>query len=399
MRGNFLTRKEGKNTALKKKILSLCVEDGRYSIAELSKHTGTSVPTVTKLIGELIEEGFIVDLGKLGTSGGRRPSIYGLNPSAGYFIGVDVGTNAASIAVTDFKGELISYKEDIPFEMEAKEENYHRIADSIRKFFLQNGLDWSNALGCGISFTGRVNPTTGYSYSYSFDEKVRIDRLLADDLGFPVYIENDSRAMTYGEYLSNRKNEQNMLFINISWGLGMGLVLNKRLFYGKSGFSGEVGHFPYMDNDIICRCGKIGCLETGASGSALYRMVVERLKEGRASSLTPKFKKEGKISLVDILQAVKEEDVLAIEVVEEIGATLGRALAGLINIFNPEVVVIGGRLAVGGDYLMLPIKSTVRRLAQNFVAKDTTIVFTKLGLKAAPVGDCLIARSKMLDIL
>ena len=399
MRGSFLTRKEGKNTPLKKKILSLCVEDGRYSIAELSKHTGTSVPTVTKLIGELIEEGFLIDLGKLGTSGGRRPSIYGLNPSAGYFIGVDVGTHSASIAVTDFKGELISYKEDFPFEMEAKEDNYHRIADSIRKFFLQNGLDWSNALGCGISFTGRVNPNTGYSYSYSFDEKVRVDKLLADDLGFPVFIENDSRAMTYGEYLSNKKNEQNMLFINISWGLGMGLVLNKKLFYGKSGFSGEVGHFPFMENDIICRCGKVGCLETGASGSALYRMVLERLKEGRASSLMPKFQKEGKISLVDILQAVREEDVLAIEVVEEIGATLGRALAGLINIFNPEVVVIGGRLAVGGDYLMLPIKSAVRRLAQNFVAKDTTIVFTKLGLKAAPVGDCLIARSKMLDIL
>ena len=399
MRGNFLTRKEGKNTSLKKKILSLCVEDGKYSIAELSKHTGTSVPTVTKLIGELIEEGFLVDLGKLGTSGGRRPSIYGLNPSAGYFIGVDVGTHVASFAVTDFKGEIISYKEDIPFEMEAREENYHRIADSIRKFFLQNNLDWSKALGCGVSFTGRVNPSTGYSYSYSFDDKVRVDQLLADDLGFPVYIENDSRAMTYGEYLSNKKNEQNMLFINISWGLGMGLVLNKKLFYGKSGFSGEVGHFPFMNNDIICRCGKIGCLETGASGSALYRMLVERLKEGRASSLAPKFKKDGKISLVDILQAVREEDVLAIEVVEEIGDTLGRALAGLINIFNPEVVVIGGRLAVGGDYLMLPIKSAVRRLAQNFVAKDTTIVFTKLGLKAAPVGDCLIARSKMLDIL
>ena len=163
MRGNFLTRKEGKNTPLKKKILSLCVEDGRYSIAELSKHTGTSVPTVTKLIGELIEEGFLIDLGKLGTSGGRRPSIYGLNPLAGYFIGVDVGKHSASFAVTDFKGEIVAYKEDIPFEMMAKEENYHRIADSIRKFFLQNNLDWSKALGCGISFTGRVNPSTGYS--------------------------------------------------------------------------------------------------------------------------------------------------------------------------------------------------------------------------------------------
>ena len=399
MRGNFLTRKEGKNTQLKKKILSLCVEDGKYSIAELSKHTGTSVPTVTKLINELIEEGFLVDLGKLGTSGGRRPSIYGLNPTAGYFIGVDVGPHAASIAVTDFKGELISYKEDTPFQMEAREENYHRIADSIRRFFLQNNLDWSKALGCGVSFTGRVNPSTGYSYSYSFDEKVPVDKILSDDLGFPVYIENDSRAMTYGEYLSNKKNEQNMLFVNISWGLGMGMVLNKKLFYGKSGFSGEVGHFPFFENDIICRCGKVGCLETGVSGSALYRMVQERLKEGRASSLSEKYKKDGKISLDDILQAVSEEDVLAIEVVEEIGSSLGRVLAGLINIFNPEVVVIGGRLAVGGDYLMLPIRSTVRRLAQNYVAKDTTITFTKLGRKAGPVGDCLIARSKMLDIL
>ena len=399
MRGNFLTQKEGKNTQLKKKILSLCVEDGKYSIAELSKHTGTSVPTVTKLINELIEEGFLVDLGKLGTSGGRRPSIYGLNPTAGYFIGVDVGPHAASIAVTDFKGELISYKEDTPFQMEAREENYHRIADSIRRFFLQNNLDWSKALGCGVSFTGRVNPSTGYSYSYSFDEKVPVDKILSDDLGFPVYIENDSRAMTYGEYLSNKKNEQNMLFVNISWGLGMGMVLNKKLFYGKSGFSGEVGHFPFFENDIICRCGKVGCLETGVSGSALYRMVQERLKEGRASSLSEKYKKDGKISLDDILQAVSEEDVLAIEVVEEIGSSLGRVLAGLINIFNPEVVVIGGRLAVGGDYLMLPIRSTVRRLAQNYVAKDTTITFTKLGRKAGPVGDCLIARSKMLDIL
>lgn len=399
MRGSFLTRKEGKNTQLKKKILSLCVEDGRYSIAELSKHTGTSVPTVTKLIQELIEEGFLVDLGKLGTSGGRRPSIYGLNPSAGYFVGVDVGPQTASIAVTDFKGELISYQEDFPFNMEAREENYHRIADSIRKYFIQNNLDWSKPLGCGVSFTGRVNPSTGYSYSYSFDEKVPVDRLLADDLGFPVFIENDSRAMTYGEYLTNKKNEQNMLFINISWGLGMGLVLNKKLFYGKSGFSGEVGHFPFLENGIICRCGKIGCLETGASGSALYRMVEERLSSGHASSLSEKYKQGGKITLDDILRAIGEEDVLTIEVVEEIGATLGRACAGLINIFNPEVVVIGGRLAVGGDYLMLPIKSAIRRLAQNFVAKDTTIVFSKLGRKAGPVGDCLIARSKLLDIL
>jgi len=399
MRGSFLTRKDGKNTQLKKRILCLCVEKGSYSIAELSKQTGTSVPTVTKLVVELIDEGFLVDLGKQGTSGGRRPCIYGLNPSAGYFIGVDVGNKHANMVITDFKGEILVQQHDIPFTMEAREECCHRIADSIRKYFLQSSLDWSKALGCGISFTGRVNPSTGFSTSYSFDESVPIDKLIEADLGIPVFIENDSRAMTYGEYLHSRKNEQDMLFINISWGLGMGMVLDKKLYYGKSGYSGEVGHFPFMENDTICRCGKVGCLETGASGSALYRMVGERLKEGRASSLTAKYQREGKITLEDILSAIQEEDVLAIEVVEEIGHTLGRALAGLINIFNPEVVVIGGRLAVGGEYLMLPIKSTVRRLAQTFVVKDTTIVFSKLGNNAAPVGDCMICRSKLLGIL
>jgi len=123
------------------------------------------------------------------------------------------------------------------------------------------------------------------------------------------------------------------------------------------------------------------------------------MKAGKASSLSPKFRRGEEITLDDILSAIKEEDVLAIEVVEEIGATLGRGLAGLINIFNPELVVIGGRLAVGGDYLMLPIRSTVKKLAQNIANKDTSIKFSKLGKRAASVGDCMLSRSNLLGIL
>ena len=97
--------------------------------------------------------------------------------------------------------------------------------------------------------------------------------------------------------------------------------------------------------------------------------------------------------------AINEEDVLAIQIVEEIGSTLGRGIAGLINVFNPEVVVIGGRLAVGGDYLMLPIKSTVKKLSQNFVSQDTSIKFSRLGADAAPFGDCMLSRSKLLGVV
>ena len=179
----------------------------------------------------------------------------------------------------------------------------------------------------------------------------------------------------------------------------MGMILDGRLFYGKSGFSGEIGHFPMLDNGKICRCGKIGCLETGASGSALHKMILEALSQGKASMLSPKFTNGEEVIIKDIIAAIKKEDVLAIEKVEEVGANLGRGIAGLINIFNPELVIIGGKLAVAGDYLMLPVKSNVKKLALNIVNRDTKIKFSKLGRLAAPLGDCMLIRSRLLGVL
>ena len=347
-----------------------------------------------------MDDGFMIDLGKSGTSGGRRPSIYGLNPEAGCFIGVDIRHSHASIAVTDFKGGILSFEDNIPFKLERKEESVHTISSAVRDYARQKGMDWNKVLGMGISVAGRVNPETGYSNTYSFDPDRPISQILHEDLDIPVVIENDSRAMTYGEYLAGVvKKERNVLFFNVSWGLGMGMILDGRLYYGTSGFSGEFGHFPLLDNDQICRCGKIGCLETGASGSALGRMITEQLKAGRASALSAKYHREGKVNLNDIFKAIKEEDVLAIEAVEQVGNNLGRGLAGLINVFNPELVVIGGKLAMAGDYLLLPVRTTVKKFAQNIANQDTTIKFTRLQSEAAPVGACMLSRSRLLGVL
>ncbi len=154
-----------------------------------------------------------------------------------------------------------------------------------------------------------------------------------------------------------------------------------------------------MDNGQICQCGKIGCLETGASGSALHRIFVEKMKEGKVSSLSAKFTNPEDIDIEDILTALMEEDMLAIECVEEVGGVLGRAIAGLINIFNPELVVIGGRLAIAKDYLMLPIKSAINKHSLIIVSKDTAIKFSKLGKKGGPVGACMLSRSRLLGLL
>ena len=400
MRTTFLDKKDNKNSILKKTILRLCIQSGEYSIAALSEQINTSVPTVTKLIGELMDEGFMIELGKSGTSGGRRPSIYGLNPEAGYFIGLDIRHTHASIAVTDFKGGLVCFDDNIPFILEIDEACLHTISKNIRDFFVEHDLDWNRVLGMGISVAGRVNPKTGYSNLYSFDPDRPINRILSEDLDIPVVIENDSRAMTYGEYLSGVvKKEKNVLFVNVSWGLGMGMILDGRLYYGTSGYSGEFGHFPLLDNDQICRCGKVGCLETGASGSALVRMISEQLQAGRASSLSRIFKDQGKVNLNDIFKAVQEEDILTIETIEKIGANLGRGLAGLINVFNPQLVVLGGKVAMAGDYLLLAVRSAVKRHAQTIANQDTAIKFSKLRNQAAPIGDCMLSRSHLLGIL
>ena len=400
MRNTFLERKDNKNSLLKKSILFLCIERGEQSIASISEAIGASVPTATKLLGELMEEGFMIDLGKSGTSGGRRPSIYGLNPHAGYFIGVDIRNSHASIAVTDFKGGLVHFHDNIPFRMEANETAVHKVAESIRDFIGQLQLDWNKAMGLGISIPGRVNPVTGYSNSYSWDPERPISDILREDLNIPVVLENDSRAMTYGEYLGGGLKEKNMLFVNVSWGLGMGMILDGHLYYGTSGYSGEFGHFPLLDNGQMCRCGKIGCLETGSSGSALVRMIGEKLSGGRASSLAGKYKADGSVNLNDIFAAIRSEDILAIETVEKLGTNLGKGLAGLINIFNPELVVIGGKVAVAaGDYLMLPIRTAIRRHVLNIANQDTTIKLTQLKQKAAPFGAALLVRGRLLGIL
>ncbi len=396
----FLSNIEGKNGIMKQQILGLCINDGDFSIAELSKELGASIPTVTRLIGELIDDGFLEDLGKSGTSGGRRPSIFGLNQGAGYFVGTDVRRHHISIAVMNFKGQMVDYREDIPFVLEASEASIKDLAKTIRSHTDSLEIDPEKILAYGFNLTGRVNHETGYCFSYFLGEDKPLSSELENALGAPVYIENDSRAMAYGEYLCGEaNNERDMLFINLSWGLGMGMVIDGKLSYGKSGFSGEIGHFPMLNNGEICHCGKVGCLETGASGSALRRIFLEKLKAGKVSSLSGKFADPEKIGLDDILDALLDEDMLAIECVEEIGSTLGRAIAGLINIFNPELVVIGGKLAAAKDYLMLPIKSAINKHSLIIVSKDTAIKFSKLGKKGGPVGACMLSRSRLLGLL
>ena len=399
MTNTFLNDDSSKSALAKREILRLCITHEESSISFFSKTLGISVPTVTKLISELKEDGFILDEGKIGTSGGRRPSIFGLNPNAGYFVGIDVARHHFHIAITDFKGNMLKYIEDIEFVLESNSGSFRQMCRMVQDNVVAAGIPWIKVLAAGVSLSGRVNPEQGYSLTYFVSDDLPLKDLFQRELNVPVSIENDSRALTYGEYMYLGKNaNKDMIAINLSWGLGMGMILDGHLYYGKSGFSGEIGHFPLLDNNIMCRCGKVGCLETGASGSALRRIIVEKLKAGRRSSLSKIYKENGNLDLSEILQAVQGGDVLAIECIGEIGEMLGRGIAGVINIFNPGLVIIGGRLIVGKDHLLLPVRTVVNKYSMARVASDTKIRLSTLGRKATVLGDCLLARKKLLGI-
>lgn len=389
-----------KNAMLKINIIRYYINNGANTLAEIGKEMELSVPTVTKLVGELMEEGYVVDFGKQETTGGRRPNIYGLNPDSGYFVGVDIKRFRINMALINFNGDVIDSKFNIPFSYENTLESFNQLCDIIRNFIDQLTIPGSKIMSIGINISGRVNTETGHSYSSYFFSERPLTEIFQERLGIHVTIDNDSRSMAYGEFMNGVVNgEKDILFINVSWGLGLGIFTNGKLYYGKSGFAGEFGHVVAFDNDVICHCGKKGCLETGASGSYIYRRFMEKVAEGSSTMLEKRIQAGELITQDDILDAAVKEDMLAIELIEEVGTSLGKHIAGLINLFNPELVIIGGAVACTGDYLLLPLRSTVKKYSLNLVSKDTTIKLSKLGDKAGVIGACMLARSKMLGLI
>lgn len=388
-----------KSALVKKRIITHYIYNGSSTITDLSKEFDLSIPTVTKFISEMCEDGYINDYGKLETSGGRHPSLYGLNPESGYFIGVDIKKFAVNIGLINFKGDMMELKMNIPYKFENTPEAMEELCRLISSFIKKTKVNTEKILNININISGRVNPESGYSFSqFNFSERP-LAEVLTDKIGCQVCIDNDTRAMTYGEYLQGCvKGEKNIIFVNISWGLGIGIIIDGKIYTGKSGFSGEFGHINVFDNEILCHCGKKGCLETEASGSAIYRILQERIKKGECSILSGRANnQELPLTLDEIISAVNKEDLLCIEIVEEIGQKLGKQIAGLINIFNPELVIIGGTLSLTDDYIAQPIKTAIRKYSLNLVNQDSVITVSKLKDRAGIVGACMLARSRMFE--
>ena len=389
-----------KNKILKGLIFKFLDQTESASINEISKEINISVPKTTSLITELIEEGLISDYGKFESTGGRKANLYGLIGDAGFILGVDVKKYYINIGLLNFKKQLINQKSRIAFKLDNTAESLNQLIQIIQNFIKEVGIKKDKILSLGINLSGRINHTKGYSYTFFHFQEEPLSEIIQEKIGIKTYLENDSRAMAFGEFCNGEVNtEKNVLFVNLDYGIGLGILIDGKVYYGKSGFSGEFGHIPFFNNEIICHCGKKGCLETEASGNALLRKFKEKIKLGSTSSVLKKNKKVEDITLTDLILAAQNEDVLIIELLAELGENLGKGLAVLINVFNPELIIIGGTLSETGEYLKLPIKSSINKYSLSLVNADTELKLSKLGEKAGIIGACLLAKNKALSLI
>lgn len=381
---------------IKDAILRHCIYQGNQMIPQMADSLGYSVPTIAKYVAELISEGYFVECGKMDSHRGRKPIIYGVNPSACYFIGVDIARFALHIGLMNITGEIVKELSISDFSFENTPAILDRVCHSVSEFLELSGVDVEKVALANINISGRVNSQTGESYSvFNFEDNDEpLADILSEKIGLPVRIENDTRAMTFGELSAgNAQGHRDALFVNASWGLGLGIIVGGELYYGRHGYSGEIGHMNVYNNEIMCHCGKKGCLETEVSGSAIHRKLLERIRQGQTSVLSAMVEHGQTISTFDIVRAAtRNEDPLCIELIEQTGAELGHKLANLINIFNPEAVIVGGVLSLAEEYFLPPIRSAIRKYSLKLMCKDIEVLVSANPLKIGMIGACMVAR-------
>ncbi|NCA84944.1 MAG: ROK family transcriptional regulator [Clostridia bacterium] len=392
-----LTNLSRKRYLQKKRILFHLYYKGQLSNPEICKLTNMSSPSIQKLLSELIGENLVREEGIGQSIGGRRPLMFGINAPARFVVGVNIGHSTTEIGVFDLTNKLVG---TIQF-FRRQLENSQAFVDALHREVLQvlakAKVTDDQLLGIGIAITGLTDPRSGSSYSHlNFSEK-SVKALFEEKFGKPVFTDNDARLMALGEYVfGSAVGHENVLCVNIGSGIGMGMILNGKLYQGHSGFAGEFGHIKIQEEGQLCRCGKNGCLETVASGDALTRMALAAVAAGKPTMLSNHTTDLGCNTIID---AAHQGDQVAIDLIAQIGAFLGQGLSTLIHLFNPETIILGGHMARAQQFLLDPVHQTLNKYTIGQIKNATRLVTSTLGDKAAVMGALALVMEHVFEDL
>lgn len=335
----------------------------------------------------MIEEGNVIDTGYAASTGGRKPTIYSLKPDIMFIISVAMDQFVTRIIISDMQGNYVTEIEKFELHLAHEPQWLSMLTKQIEGVIRKSGINIDCIAGIGIGMPGFVDARKGINYSLPVPEGETIVGYIEEKTGVPVYIDNDSSIIALAELKFGAAiHKKNTMVVNIGWGIGLGMIINGELFRGHDGFAGEFSHIPLFMNGKLCSCGKSGCLETETSLLIVAEKAKEGLKKGRASLLKQLSLESFEEVYENILFAATKGDQFAVELLSESGYNIGRGVAVLIHLFNPELVILSGRGALAGKIWQAPIQLAINEHCIPRLASNTEIAISTMGYEAELIG-------------
>jgi len=365
---------------------------GTLSCADLSERIGKSIPLTMKILNELIEEGYVKESGYAPSSGGRRPVMYSIKPDTIYILSVAMDQLVTRISLMDIHNNHVVGVEKFELPLQKNISALSSLAERMEEVIGKSGIDKNKIIGAGIGMPGFIDFKKGINYSYLDAEDKTVTQYLSDRLGLPVYIDNDSSLIALAEFrFGAARHQKNAMVLNISWGIGLGMILNGELFRGHNGFAGEFSHMSLFNNNKLCVCGKAGCLETEASLLVVIEKASEGLKTGRLSGLGKEFPTgHFEQDWESIVNAAIKGDQYVVELLSDTGYNIGKGVAILIHLVNPESVILSGRGTLAGKVWQAPIQQALNENCIPRLAANTTVAISTLGYQAELIGSAAL---------
>lgn len=352
-------------------VLRTASDKGTHTQAELARATGLAHATVSNIVRELSAAGLLHSE----PSSGRRGSAVRLAPGAGVVAGIDFGHRHVAVAAGDLTGRVLA-EDRVSCEPGGHEADL-ALASSIWQR-INPGVGPLRHVGLGLP-APVVNNVVRSAAIFPGWEGVDAAAATAEVFGAPAHVENDANLGALAEHREGQaRGHSAAVFVKIASGVGAGIVINDELFHGVDGTAGEIGHLTVDEQGPMCRCGSRGCLETYTSSEHLLRLLGSQLPGA---------------TFREVVVAAGEGNLAARRVIEDAGLRLGWALATVLNLLNPGIVILGGAAAQAGDLLLEPTRSGLRRHALDSVA-ETPIVASELGGRAGLVGAVHLAAER-----
>lgn len=377
-----------KRTLYKGQIVKQLFFSQGLSCLDLSTRLSKSLPFINGLLNELIAEGLVVETGYAPSSGGRRPLIYALKSEMLYVIAVAMDQFVTRIALMDMQSRQIVSIRRLELDLATNNTAVAQLAVAIGDVVNEAGVAKPLLAGIGIGMPGFVNAKAGINHTFLQNGSGSISDYISRHTGLPVFIDNDSSVVALAEFrFGAARTRQNAMVVNLGWGIGLGMVLDQKLFRGNNGFAGEFSHIPLFTNGKLCSCGKHGCLETEASLLTITDKARQGILEGKLSRLAEQITHASPEADCDaLLSAAAHGDRFAVSVLTEAGYIIGRGLAILIHIINPEVIILSGRGALAGRLWLAPIQQALNEHCIPQLAECTSLEISRLGAEAEIVG-------------